>query len=54
MKKILLPALLAGLTLNAAAQIVKMADKSKHHTYSHRGAFIAKHGHKAAGKGVRG
>jgi hypothetical protein len=50
MKKILLPILLAGLTLNTFAQIVKMADKSRHHTYSHRAPL--KQSHRVV-KGVR-
>ena len=50
MKKILLPALLAALTINASGQIVKMADKSKHHTYSHRAPL--KQSHRVV-KGVR-
>jgi hypothetical protein len=49
MKKIVLASMAIVLYLGAFSQVIKMTSRAKHHTYSHRGPFVAKPtGHKTA------
>jgi hypothetical protein len=43
MKKTLMAAIAIVLWLGAFSQLIKMPSRGKHHTYSHRGPFVAKH-----------
>ncbi|MBV9986311.1 MAG: hypothetical protein JO301_01420 [Chitinophagaceae bacterium] len=44
MKTGLLLAIGFALCLGASAQVIKVPSQGKHHTYSHRGLFMPKHG----------